>query len=80
MRTKINTPRPVRRALVQAVWNLRRYRPQDPISQWAAQIEQRRGKFIATVAVARKVAGVLFALWRDGSRYQPHHRAHLLSA
>jgi transposase len=68
-------PSAVRRALVQAAWNLRRYRPADPISQWAAQIEQRRGKFIATVAVARKLAGVLYALWRDGSIYQPQqHR------
>lgn len=68
-------PAPVRRALVQAVWNLRRYRPHDPISQWAAQMELRRGKFVATVAVARKVAGVLYALWRDGSRYNPDHRS-----
>jgi transposase len=66
-------PAPVRRALVQAAWNLRRFRPADPISLWAAQIEQRRGKFVATVAVARKLAGVLFAMWRDGSRYEPGH-------
>jgi transposase len=63
----------VRGALVQAAWNLRRTRPLDPISVWATAIEQRRGKFIATVAVARKLAGVLFALWRDGSRYAPRH-------
>jgi transposase len=68
-------PAPVRRALVQAAWNLRRLRPLDPISRWAAQIEQRRGKFIATVAVARKLAGVLFALWRDGATYEPNHEA-----
>lgn len=66
-------PAPVRRMLVQAAWNLRRFRPADPISLWAAQIEQRRGKFVATVAVARKLAGVLFAIWRDGSRYEPGH-------
>lgn len=66
-------PAAVRGALVQAAWNLRRYRPLDPISVWAAAIEQRRGKFIATVAVARKLAGVLFALWRDGSRYAPNY-------
>lgn len=64
-------PAPVRRALVQAAWNFRRLRPLDPISQWAMEIERRRGKFIATVAVARKLAGVLFALWRDGSTYAP---------
>jgi transposase len=68
-------PAPVRRALVQAAWNLRRLRPLDPISQWAAQIEQRRGKFVATVAVARKLAGILFALWRDGSTYEPNHQS-----
>jgi transposase len=68
-------PAPVRRALVQAAWNLRRHRPLDPISVWATQIEQRRGKLIATVAVARKLAGILFALWRDGSRYEANHRS-----
>lgn len=62
-------PPGVRRALVQASWNLRRLRPNDPISQWAAQIEHRRGKFVATVAVARKLAGILFAMWRDGTTY-----------
>jgi transposase len=66
-------PAPVRRALVQAAWNVRRYRPQDPITLWAAGIEQRRGKFIATVALARKLAGILFAIWRDGSTYEPKH-------
>lgn len=68
-------PAAVRAALVQAAWNLRRTRPLDPISVWATAIGQRRGKFIATVAVARKLAGVLFALWRDGSRYAPNHSA-----
>ena len=66
-------PPAVRRTLVQAAWNLRRFKPLDPISQWAAGIEQRRGKFIATVAVARKLAGVLFAMWRDGAEYDSHH-------
>jgi transposase len=66
-------PPAVRRALTQAAWNLRRYRPLDPISVWAAQIEHRRGKFIATMAVVRKLAGVLYALWRDGSVYEPNH-------
>ena len=71
-------PAPVRRALVQGAWSLRRCRPLDPIVCWAARIEQRRGKFVATVAVARKLAGVLFALWRDGTRYEPNHRSRKL--
>jgi transposase len=70
-------PAPVRRALVQAAWSVRRSRPLDPISRWAAQIEQRRGKFVATVAVARKLAGILFAVWRDGSVYEPNHSSRL---
>jgi transposase len=67
-------PAPVRRTLMQAAWNNRRLRPMDPISQWAMEIEKRRGKFVATVAVARKLAGILFALWRDGTRYESNHQ------
>ena len=36
---------------------------------WALEIEKRRGKHIATVALARKLAGILFAIWRDGTNY-----------
>jgi transposase len=60
----------LRWCLVQAAWTIRRTRKDDPISQWAQQIELRRGKAIATVAMARKIAGILFALWRDGTIYQ----------
>jgi transposase len=67
-------PAMVRSNLVQAAWTLRRTRPLDPMCQWAEQIEKRRGKFIATVALARKLAGVLFALWRDGTSYNSNHR------
>jgi transposase len=74
-------PAAVRRVLVQAAWNFRRIRPNDPISAWASEIEKRRGRFVATVAVARKLAGVLYALWRDGSTYEPNHEAkHLAGA
>ena len=33
--------------------------------QWAAKIAQCRNKQIAAVALARKMAGIAFALWRD---------------
>ena len=66
-------PAAVRRALGQAAWVLRTSRPLDPMSQWAKSIELRRGKLVATTALARKLAGVLFALWRDGSSYEPRH-------
>jgi transposase len=65
----------VRRCLVQASWVARRYARQDPLVQWALQVEARRGKHIAIVAQARKLAGILFALWRDGTRYEPRRGA-----
>lgn len=68
-------PPSVRRALVQVAWNVRRLCPHDPISQWATEIEHRRGKHVATVAVARKLAGILYAMWRDGTSYEPRHES-----
>ncbi len=65
----------MRRVLVLATWVLKRSRPADPLVLWAKGVEHRRGKFVATVALARELAGVLFALWRDGSRYDPSHQA-----
>jgi hypothetical protein len=43
----------------------------DPLKVWAAAIEKRRGKRIAVVALARRLAGVLWAMWRDGTVYDP---------
>jgi transposase len=65
----------LRSTLVEAAWNLMRYRPADPIALWASEIEKRRGKKIAAIAVARKLAGILYAMWRDGTSYEPHRSA-----
>lgn len=62
-------------ALVEASWTLWRVRATDPIGQWATQIALRRGRRIAVVALARKLAGVLYAIWRDGSQYEPERAA-----
>ena len=40
-----------------------------PLKAWALQIAARRGKRIATVALARRVAGILYAMWRDDLPY-----------
>lgn len=64
-------PRAVRTALIQAAWSAYRTRPGDPMVRWARRIEERRGKFIAIVALARKMAGILFAMWRDTAAYNP---------
>ena len=68
--TKAGSAR-VRAALVQAAWSARRWRPHDPMVRWCLEVEKRRGKRVAVVALARKLAGILFALWRDGSTYDP---------
>jgi transposase len=60
---------PVRRVLVQAALTAKRRFREEPMVQWALEIEKRRGKHIATVALARKIAGVLFAMLRDGTAY-----------
>ena len=63
-------PTAPRRMLIQSAWVAWRCCPDDPMVKWAKQIADRRGKFIAVVALARKIAGILFALWRDGTTYQ----------
>ena len=65
----------VRWALVQAAWSARRWRKGDALVQWAQQIEERRGRHIAVVALARKLAGVLYAMWREGVDYDPKRGA-----
>lgn len=68
-------PSELRRALVQAAWTILRTRPNDPATTWAMKIAARRGTFIAVVALARKLAGILFAMWRDGTPYRPARTA-----
>ena len=64
----------VRRALVQAAWAVKRT-SKDPMAAWAEKIEARRGKFISVVALARKLSGIMFAMWRDGTSYHPSKSA-----
>ena len=66
-------PSSVRWVLGQAAWSLQ-VRCQDPAARplqlWAAEIARKRGARIATIALARKLAGILYALWRDGTKYE----------
>jgi transposase len=62
----------LRSLLVQAAWSILRLRDDsDPLKVWADAVEKRRGKRIAVVALARRLAGVLWAMWRDGTVYDP---------
>jgi len=66
-------PSSVRWVLIQAAWVLQRRcrsAAARPLQAWAADITLRRGRQVATVALARKLAGILYALWRDGTTYQ----------
>jgi hypothetical protein len=58
--------------LVQAAWILwRTADPSDPLRLWTDGVGERRGKRVAVIALARRLAGVLWAMWRDGSVYDP---------
>jgi transposase len=64
-------PSSLRCCLVQAAWAAHRARGHHPMVDWALEVQKRRGKRIAIVAFARKLAGILFAIWRDGTLYNP---------
>jgi len=65
--------------LVEAAWRIMLSRRADVehLQRWTARIAARRGRRIAVVALARRLAGILYALWRDGSTYQPRVRGHV---
>ena len=64
--------RRARRILVQAAWGLLRTRGPEAaaLRTWAHRLAARRGKRVAVVALARRIAGILYAVWRDGTVYQ----------
>ena len=64
-------PSGIRRNLAQACWCLYRTRPDDPITRWGLQIALRKHKNVAITAMCRKLAGVLYAMWRDNRAYNP---------
>ena len=61
----------VRYLLVEAAWRILRSKSEDTsaLRTWALLIATRRGKRIAVVALARRLAGIVYAMWRDGSPY-----------
>jgi hypothetical protein len=62
----------MRALLVEA--GCRLLRSNDPaaaaLRAWAERIAARRGTNVAAVALARRPAGILDALWRDGTTYR----------
>lgn len=74
--TKAGNPR-MRWLLVQSAQCILRVKNPDTahLREWAEQIAARRGRKIAVVALARRLAGILFAMMRDGAKYKPPQRA-----
>jgi transposase len=68
--TRAGAPQ-VRWALGQAAWSLYLRRPEDPMVRWARQVAARRGPHVAIMALARKLAHVLYALWKHHATYDP---------
>lgn len=60
-----------RSLLVEAAHCILRNRREETahLRAWAERIRARRGLRIAAVALARKLAGILFAMWRDGTTF-----------
>jgi len=59
--------------LIQAAVSILRRGPSpgEELRTWALRIAARRGKQVAVVALARRLAGILYALLRDGSVFEP---------
>ncbi|MGH7699052.1 MAG: transposase, partial [Gemmatimonadales bacterium] len=62
----------MRYLLVEAAWRVLRTKDPAaaPLRTWADGIAQRRGRSIAAVALARRLAGILYAMWRDRKDYR----------
>jgi transposase len=62
----------LRSLLVQSGWCLLQKKADtDPLVRWGHMLAARRGKKIAAVALARRLAGILWALWRYDTVYDP---------
>jgi transposase len=64
-------PGRARHMLVEAAWTILRRRSDTNavLHDWAAAIAARRGSRVAVVALARKLAGILYAMWRDSTGF-----------
>lgn len=67
-------PGRARYMLVEAAWTILRRRSlaNSALHEWATGIAARRGSRVAVVALARKLAGILYAMWRDGNTFGLH--------
>ena len=65
-------PGTLRSLLVQAAWVVwRRRKAGGGLYAWVERLAARRKKPVAVVALARRLTRILYAMWRDGTDYQP---------
>lgn len=64
-------PTHLKALLVQSAWSLWRSRPCEPVVLWARAIAEKRGRRIAIMALARKLATVMWAMWKHQTSYDP---------
>jgi transposase len=65
-------PTALRVLLIQAAWTIwRQRRGRAALHAWVERLAARRGRRIAVVALARRLARILYAMWRDGCDYRP---------
>mgnify|MGYP000075343436 CR=1 FL=1 len=54
------------------LWSAKRHAAPDALRAWGLRTERRRGHNVAAVALANKLARIVWAVW---SRQQPYHGA-----
>ncbi len=72
----------LRYLLVEAAWSIVNYpKPETAaLRAWALRLALRRGRPRAVVALARRLAGILFAIMRDQTNYNPRRASGLAPA
>lgn len=65
----------VRAALIESAHSLMNHQPNSPLGAWGHRLKEKKGTCKAATAVARKLACICFAIFRDGTSYNPKRAA-----
>ena len=60
---------------VQGAWSILRCNSGERMHAWAIQLAARRNRYVAVTALARKLTGILWALWTQGTTYSAEKAA-----
>jgi len=66
----------VRRLLVQCAQGVLRSRAPSELREFGLRLKEKKGRNVAVVAVARKLAVLMHRLWTTGEEYDPHFEQH----